>query len=367
MTDSQDHPRITVYGATGYTGRRVCRELADRQRDFVAAGRNLEKLQQLSARLGERYGVVPTLRQATVDDAHSLDSMLAQTNVLINCAGPFTELGPPVSQAAVRNDVHYLDTTGEQRYIRWLRDELDAKATRNEVVLMPSCAYEYATGMIVGALALEQSADEIVVCYGVSNFDTTPGTKKSIIRSVAEEGYTYRDGQLAAQKSGATIYEVPCPGGEKRFGAWFPGGEPILLPRLGEVVTAESCLLVGKVWSKLIASASGVLPGLAKVAKPVVDSLVEYLDRRGDDADDNGERSPFQVVAFHPDGSEWYAALFGYDPYPTTARIIVEAASRLDERHELEYGVQSPPSLFDPREFAESVGLDLQVNEPTDR
>ncbi|MFB6350550.1 MAG: saccharopine dehydrogenase NADP-binding domain-containing protein, partial [Bradymonadaceae bacterium] len=127
MTDGDDS-RITVYGATGYTGGLVCEELARRGRDLVAAGRSLERLQKLSARIGDAHSCVPTLRSASVDDAASLDEMLRDTDVLINCAGPFIDLGPPVARAALRNDVHYLDTTGEQDYLRWMHDEIADEA-----------------------------------------------------------------------------------------------------------------------------------------------------------------------------------------------------------------------------------------------
>lgn len=360
MSDSE-YPRITVYGATGYTGDLVCRELASRGRDFVAAGRNFEKLQHLSVEIGDEFGVVPTLRSANVDDPSSLDAMLRETNVLINCAGPFTELGPPVAEAAVRNDAHYLDTTGEQEHIRWLRDFLSDEAAENEVVLMPSCAYEYATGLIAAALALEQSATRIACCYGVTNFKTTPGTKKSIVRSIGNGGYTYRGGQLVERKSGAKTYQVTCPDGSVRKALWFPGGEPILVPLLGDVDTAESCLLMGDAVASLLPLFSGIMPAAARAAQPLVDRVVDWMGE--DEKERDAEKSPFQVVAFDPMKDHWYAAVFGYEPYEATARIIVEAASRLDDKHELAYGLQTPPSLFDLRDFAQSAELDLSIND----
>ena len=51
---------ITVYGATGYTGRLVAAELASRDVPFVVAGRNREKLEALSGTFDP--GVAPEIR-----------------------------------------------------------------------------------------------------------------------------------------------------------------------------------------------------------------------------------------------------------------------------------------------------------------
>ena len=59
---SQSGP-IAVYGATGYTGRLVCDELARRGADFVVSGRNPAKLEALSRDLGG----VPSRAVATGD------------------------------------------------------------------------------------------------------------------------------------------------------------------------------------------------------------------------------------------------------------------------------------------------------------
>ena len=359
MTESEE-PRITVYGATGHTGRLVCRELARRGADFVAAGRNFEKLQHLSVRLGEAFGCVPTLRAADVGDRASLDSMLDRTNVLINCAGPFTELGPPVVEAAVRNGTHYLDTTGEQSYLRWIKEEVAEGAADEEVVVLPCCAYEYATGMMAADLAVEQGASRVVVCYAVSDFSTSPGTKKSIVRSIASGGVGYAGGRLVERRPAERVYEVPLPNRKHRSGLWFPGGEAILLPELAEVDLAESCLMVDDWVGGLLPKMSGVLSGLANTLRPVTDRMIDWTSRREGEEPWETE-TPFEVIAFDPETDEWQAVLSGYEPYHTTARLIVEAASRLDQRSELSYGLQSPPALFDTREFAEAVDVEIQT------
>jgi hypothetical protein len=286
--------------------------------------------------------------------------MLQGTDVLINCAGPFMDLGPPVARAAVRTETHYLDTTGEQGYLRWLRDELDDAAAERDVVLMPACAYEYATGMIAADLAVERGARDIAVCYGSADFSTSAGTKKSIVRSIAEAGYTYRDGKLVEQSTGDRIYDILYPDGDRRTGVWIPGGEPVLLPRFYDVETAESCVLIDKRLAGWLSRLAGVMKQVARVGKPVADRLVDWLENRGDEGGEE-ELSAFQVLAFDTEAERWHTSVRGDDPYRATARMASEAAERLAGLDEPESGLQAPPTLFDSADFAESVDLETEV------
>ncbi|MGH2980728.1 MAG: NAD(P)H-binding protein, partial [Solirubrobacterales bacterium] len=91
MTAPNQTGPIAVYGATGFTGKLVARELRRREADFVIAGRNREKLDALSGELGG----VPAVA-ASVDDAAALRSLLEPCAAVIACAGPFTLHGEPV-------------------------------------------------------------------------------------------------------------------------------------------------------------------------------------------------------------------------------------------------------------------------------
>lgn len=358
MTDEGTvQEKIAVYGATGFTGGLICEELAARGVDFVAAGRNFEKLQSLSSRLGTEHDCVPTLRQASVDRPRSLDQLLEHIDILINCAGPFTEYGRPVVQAALRNRCHYLDTTGEQEFIRWVRDVIGQKAEAQGVVLLPSCAFEYATGTLVAATAVEEGARELGICYAATGMDTSPGTKRSIVRSISQGGVTLRDGRLRERKSADEVFEVAMPNGVTRQAAWFPGGEPLLVPEFTAVDRVETCLMMNDRTATLLNAVSGILPSVARVLEPAADALIRAVWGDGEAWDDS--ENPFQVIAFDPVSSTCYSAVSGYGPYLATARIITEAAIRLQRDEPETYGFSAIPKLFDAREFAASVDLDL--------
>ncbi len=357
MGSGGSQPTIVVYGATGFTGGLVCETLSARRRDFMAAGRRFDKLQRLSKRLGDVYDTMPTLREGHVHDPHSLDQMLEGAEVLINCAGPFTDIGPPVVEAAVRNDVHYLDTTGEQGFIRWVRDAWGEQAAERDVTLMPACAFEYATGVLAGRAALDSGVRTVGVSYGVRGMRPSAGTQKSIFRSLSDTGGAWVDGDWVERTPGSHVYEIPDDRGEQQYGVWFPGGEALFLPDLGEVDRVESCLTVGATVARLLSASSDYLPVLAQWLQPIADEVISWWRTYNDP----GGHAPFEVLAFDLERSRRLAAVRGTDPYETTADIIVETATRLlDASSELEPGFQSVGRLFDPDDFARSVDVELE-------
>ncbi|MBA2661380.1 MAG: saccharopine dehydrogenase NADP-binding domain-containing protein [Bradymonadaceae bacterium] len=348
---------IAVYGATGFTGRLVCAELARRGLEFVMAGRNRAALGDQAELLKEQFGLEPQVRVAEHDDVTALDAMLFGVHVLINCAGPFSELGAPVAEAAIRNRVHYLDTTGEQGYMRWLLAHCDGPAAEQKIALLSACAFEYATGDFAAELALRQGAVHIVVCYAVRNMGMTHGTKKSVVRSLADKGVTFVDGHLVERSPAYRIFDVPFPNGSTKKAPWFPGGEPLQVPRRGGVTWVESCIVTGEATAHLLATFSGLIPAVMKLVKPVADRVVEMSNA---DPHKGVEGVPdFLVIAFDPKTGRAFATLAGVDAYRTTARIAVEAATRLTQREPKKVGFTSAAALFDAESFLEAVGLQI--------
>jgi short subunit dehydrogenase-like uncharacterized protein len=352
MEESPEY--IAVYGATGYTGTRICEQLARRGVDFVAAGRNIDKLQTLSSKLGAEHGVVPTLRQAEVDDERTLDTLLQHVDILINAAGPFAEVGRPVVRAALRNDVHYLDTSGEQAHLNWVKSSC---ADVSDRVIMPSCAFEYATGNIAADAAARDGHRSLGIAYHSPGMTTSPGTKRSIIRSIGEPGLTYRDGRHESRSVAYRRYRLALPDGRDAQAVWIPGGEPLTVPSFADVDTVETAVVLPSAAANLLHRTSPVVPSVMRGLAPLLDGAVEWFG--SDDTEWDDTENAFQVVAFEPDSGECIAAVSGTGPYSATARIIVETAQRLLEHPPEQGGFCQIPDLFDGAEFASSVGLDV--------
>jgi short subunit dehydrogenase-like uncharacterized protein len=114
MAAKSERPfQITVFGATGFTGKHVAEDLKKRNIKgitWAVAGRNETKLKRVLEDVG--CPDVPIV-MADVNDPKSLRDMCSQTQVVISCVGPFQLYGEPLVKACIEAKCNYIDVTGE--------------------------------------------------------------------------------------------------------------------------------------------------------------------------------------------------------------------------------------------------------------
>jgi hypothetical protein len=76
-------------------------------------------------------------RAVSLDDPAGLREMLEPCSVVAACAGPFSLYGEPLVAAAVQTDTHYLDTTGEQGFMRTVFEHYGERGREAGVALVP--------------------------------------------------------------------------------------------------------------------------------------------------------------------------------------------------------------------------------------
>jgi NAD(P)-dependent dehydrogenase (short-subunit alcohol dehydrogenase family) len=136
---SQDPGRdrtVAVFGATGHTGRFIVSELLRRGIASIAVGRDATKLAECG--FADR-GI--EVREASTDDAGSLDRAFAGAAAVVNCAGPFLDTAHAVASAALRGRKHYLDVTAEQPSARATFETFDELARNAGVVVIPAMGF----------------------------------------------------------------------------------------------------------------------------------------------------------------------------------------------------------------------------------
>ncbi|MEN8242201.1 MAG: saccharopine dehydrogenase NADP-binding domain-containing protein, partial [Chloroflexota bacterium] len=194
---------ITLFGATGYTGRLIAHQLASLSLpagSIRLAGRSLEKLKQLASELP--YKTEINTADATIPS--TLPALFKNTRVLINCAGPFTDLGEPVVALAAIHGAHYLDTTNELGFVHRMQS-YHQLAVSNQAAIVPACGFEIAFADCAAALLAEQlgsQLDAIDVIYALSGGNSSRGTRLSAIRSLGTSWLAYRGGDW--------VSAVPC-------------------------------------------------------------------------------------------------------------------------------------------------------------
>ena len=363
MTETSSPDRsLIVYGATGFTGTLVCQELARRGLPFVAAARDHQKLKALAHQLKRAYGVQPPWRVASPNMPSSLDAMLEGGRALISCAGPFIDCGPPVARAALRKRVHYLDTTGEQPFMAWARQELGEQAAQRGLVLAPAMAYEYALGDLACAIAASHGHHHLVVCYAARDLSPSHGTQKSMVRVASQSGLTFLRQELVSRSPGYRSYRLEFPDGRWRLAAWIPGGESLSVPQHSpKTLTVETSMTLQAPLAAAMPAISPYLPSLASRLGGLADALIERAT--SPDPHDSGRPSTFDVLVCDHDTGALLVALSGVDPYVATARVAVEAAARLMRQEPRAVGYTSAAALFEPEPFIEALDLKLTLGQ----
>ena len=221
---------ITLFGATGYTGRLVAHELKSLglpPKSIRLAGRSPEKLLRLAGLLD--YPVELVTADATKPG--SLPALFKDTRVLINCAGPFTDLGEPVVSLAAMHGCHYLDTTNELGFVHRMRSYRQL-AINNRAAIVPACGFEVALADCAASLLakqIESPMTSIDVIYALSGGNSSLGSRKSAIRSLGTSWLAFRNGEWTSAVPCTRTRWVSLPQG-LRTAISFPSSEISILP-----------------------------------------------------------------------------------------------------------------------------------------
>lgn len=355
--------RAVVAGATGFTGGLVARRLSDAGLPLVLTGRSEDRLRALA-----ELHPGAEVRRADVARPGDLADVLRAGDVLVNCAGPFTEIGEPAVRAAVEAGAHYLDTTGEQAFMLRVLERWEEPARRAGVAVVNAMAFEYALGDCALAVAAQglsgapASADVVYSWRGAAGA-TSAGTRRSALRAVAEPGVILEDGSWRRQAAGRRRRTVRPPGGPELAAVSLPAGEILTAPRHLGVDDARGWMIVGSVTGRLLPLLAPVLPPVVRAALPLLDRLAAR-GPAGPDAESRRE-SRFQVLARVEDGTGEVStvAVEGRDPYGVTAEVILLGARAIlgpggagGGDGGPSAGVLPPALLVEPRTFLRRLG-----------
>src|SRR5688500_4716039 len=192
---------LAILGATGYTGRLVLAEARRAGLEVRLVGRRREALEEL-AEPGE--GV----RVADARDGSALRAAFDGATVVAGA--------------------HYLDTTGEQAFVRLVHERVESRT-----VVLPAFGFDYVPGDLAARLAAEQvegPLDEVVVGYSVTGTATSRGTRATVAAVMGQEQVAFEDGRLVASRFGATTRTFRFPFGEKTCVEWS-GSERLTVRR----------------------------------------------------------------------------------------------------------------------------------------
>lgn len=379
---------ITLFGATGYTGRLVAQALTrtgipghPQGMPLRLAGRSPEKLARLA---GSLPGAPPWLVADATQPA-TLQPLWEGSRVLVNCAGPFTDLGEAVVAQAALNGVHYLDTTNELGYVYQIQS-YDRMARQNGAAIVPACGFEVALadcaaatlvaptlvaptlaapataapdqpspsagsasrGLVLQPMGREPVLDEVSVVYDLRGRGSSIGSRRSAVRALATSWLGYRDGHWCRALPGREARRVQLPAGP-RAAISFPSSEIVTVPHhipVRQVTTWLAASWHARYWAPFL------LPLFAWLARGPVGIAVDAAISRIFPPPETGLRSqaPFAIqVEARQGGAVRRLALTGQGVYDLTAEIVAYAAGQLARPGYDRAGVLPPAVALDPQ------------------
>lgn len=310
---------IALLGATGYTGKLVAAELARKGVPHRLGARNPEKLAAVPSD-AERFVI-------DVGEAGRLDEFLDGASALISTVGPFIRLGMPAVEAAARNGVPYVDSTGEQQFM----SDVYAQFADAPVPIVPACAFDYVPGDLTAAIAMADLGSEVSEI--AVHTQASPIPSRGTARTTVE--------MAEAMSTEASVRRVPFPD-RVRTGVEFPFGDVPLARHAGgaRVVTT---MVLPSVAAPVVRRLSGLLPRLG----PLVERLPEGPSPK------MRARAKFRILA-EALGPSGRAAVYceGRDVYGLTARFLVAAAQKVTGARA---GAMAPAQALDPVTFLDAM------------
>jgi len=317
---------VAVYGATGHTGRFIVAELLRRGRTPVLCGRDVVRLAEMAR---EHPGL--TCHVASIDDAGALDAALQGAAAVINAAGPFLDTARPLLDAALRNGVHYFDTSAEQGAAAHVFEQ-DARTKAAGIVAMPSVAFygAFADLLATAAMGDWDDADAIDIAVGLDGWHPTRGTRitgerNRAVRWIVEEGEL----RPLPDPAPTRVWNFPSP----------LGTQDTVMLTLSEIVSIARHLRVSEVRSYMN------LAPLRDLRDPSTPTPVA--------ADERGRSSQqFVLDACVQRGDQVRrATVQGRDIYAATAPLIVEALDRVLAGDVRQPGAWAAGEVFDAAQF----------------
>lgn len=187
--------KFMIYGATGYTGKLVARTAKALGMRPILAARNEARLKSVAGQHGFDY------RAFALEDTPALMEALAEVDVVLHLAGPFSATSKPMVDACLKTGTHYLDISGEI-------DVFEACAARNEealsagIMIMPGVGFDVVPSDCLAAHMKVRMPDAVELVLSISGLSAmSRGSTKTGIEGIGMGMRVRREGHIVALKT----------------------------------------------------------------------------------------------------------------------------------------------------------------------
>lgn len=213
MTDRS----FLIYGANGFTGRLIAERAKERGLRPILAGRSLDAIGPLAARLDLPHRVF------SLDSADRVADALHGVPLVLHCAGPYSKTSRPMVDACLAAKAHYLDITGEFEVLAAVLARGE-EAKRAGVVLLPAVGFDVIPTDCMAARLKQALPDATDLALAFSGgMAMSPGTAKTTLENLHVGQKVRRGGTIVSMARPQTL-EIPFASGAK-FGMSIPWGD----------------------------------------------------------------------------------------------------------------------------------------------
>lgn len=196
--------KIIIYGASGYVGKLLIKQLTQSQIPFITAGRSANKDVEIDlvCSLTSQTEIVENIKGAVM---------------LINLAGPFSETSNPLIEACIKAKVHYFDIAGEYNEFKSAQ-KYHSSAKEAGVMIMPGIGFGVVPTDIAAYLASKLIKDptHLSICYGTKG-GASRGTLRTVLRDINSPGVRIQDGNAILAAPASEEKRIVVDGDEKTF------------------------------------------------------------------------------------------------------------------------------------------------------
>lgn len=349
--------RIALLGAYGYTGRLICRELQNSGIVFSGYGRDLEKLNTLK----QEFECIIDIAAVDLRIERDLDKVLTASDLIINCAGPFTEESSLLMEKVSNSGKVYIDITGELGFVRFSREQFHWQAQSSKSLIIHACAFE----SLIADLALQGLAStlstpltSVRTFYSFNQNRVSPGTRitmklakfrkmlKIEKKEWCESDFTKDQLRVVIKNDNEEQIAIPYPLPEIAFSFWNYNVE-----------LSESFLLLNPSEAKFMS-----------VFSAAKGTALENLDKirirksKGPSKEERArQKSLILISVLDNQGQTHNLVLRSNDMYLTTAKAVLITMQKIMAFSKLPYGVLSPAQLFKEEEEKTLYQLNTQI------
>ncbi len=190
-----------IYGANGYTGSLIAKEAKSRGLIPVLAGRS-----DSCKALGQELGL--ETRIFSCDSSENIAENLKGMDLVLHCAGPFSQTSGPMLEACLKTKTHYLDITGEVSVFEGVHSKNSAIREAG-IVAIPGVGFDVVPSDCLALMLKEKMLDATHLSMGFkSTGGVSQGTAKTMVEGLSQGGAVRKAGKIEKVPSAYKVREI---------------------------------------------------------------------------------------------------------------------------------------------------------------